>query len=396
MEKNIVYAPENITKLEANQIFVFGSNKEGNHVGGAAKTAVEKFGAIMGQGEGLQGQSYAIPTMGSFAELEEAVDRFFGHAEENRDKIYLMTKIGCGIAGHEEDRITELFGINTPINIYLPKDWEQRKYVAYEYYTESFLEPLTRIIRISDGLVGGYIGDNAYLSQKDDCFVSDNAKVYDNATVRDRAEVYDHATVRDNATVCDNAEVYDDAEVSDNAAVCGYAEVYDNAEVSGGATVRGYAKVYDNAEVYDNATVRGYAEVSGDAIVAETSIIIGNVNRNITNNQNIALSLYAQTLHYPVNGEIILFKRVNKTDEKGVFTSCYDENFLYKIGEIAKAKNPDLSTEDCASGLHASHLHYWNAGDTIIAVKIKLEDIITVQSGKVRCKKLEVIEEVKL
>ena len=147
MQKNInVYAPDNITKLEENQIFVFGSNSEGNHIGGAAKTAVEKFGAIMGQGEGLQGQSYAIPTMGSFAELEEAVYRFFSHAKKNRDKIYLITKIGCGIAGHDEDRIKKLFNTDTPINIYLPRDWEQRKYVAYEYDAESFLEPLTRII----------------------------------------------------------------------------------------------------------------------------------------------------------------------------------------------------------------------------------------------------------
>lgn len=55
--------PENIQELKDNQIFVFGSNMNGNHAGGAARLAVEKFGAIMGQAEGIQGQSYAIPTL---------------------------------------------------------------------------------------------------------------------------------------------------------------------------------------------------------------------------------------------------------------------------------------------------------------------------------------------
>lgn len=57
------FTPENIQELKENQVFVFGSNMNGNHAGGAARLAVEKFGAIMGQAEGLQGQSYAIPTL---------------------------------------------------------------------------------------------------------------------------------------------------------------------------------------------------------------------------------------------------------------------------------------------------------------------------------------------
>lgn len=65
---NKVFTPENISKLKQNEVFVFGSNKAGNHVGGAARVAVEKFGAIMGHGEGLQGQSYAIPTLAEYGE----------------------------------------------------------------------------------------------------------------------------------------------------------------------------------------------------------------------------------------------------------------------------------------------------------------------------------------
>ena len=61
MEKK--FTPDNIQELKENQIFVFGSNMNGNHAGGAARLAVERFGAIMGRAEGIQGQSYAIPTL---------------------------------------------------------------------------------------------------------------------------------------------------------------------------------------------------------------------------------------------------------------------------------------------------------------------------------------------
>ena len=57
------YTPENITSLGEDEVFVFGSNLAGRHCGGAARVARERFGAIMGQGVGMQGQSYAIPTM---------------------------------------------------------------------------------------------------------------------------------------------------------------------------------------------------------------------------------------------------------------------------------------------------------------------------------------------
>lgn len=58
-----IYTSENITRLEPDDIFVFGSNLDGMHMGGAAWVAYEKFGAKWGQGVGIQGQSYAIPTM---------------------------------------------------------------------------------------------------------------------------------------------------------------------------------------------------------------------------------------------------------------------------------------------------------------------------------------------
>ena len=81
--------PEFITSLEPNEIFVFGSNLKGMHGGGAAYIAYRKFGAIMGQGVGLQGQSYAIPTMqGGVETIRPYVDEFIQFAKEHPSRIH--------------------------------------------------------------------------------------------------------------------------------------------------------------------------------------------------------------------------------------------------------------------------------------------------------------------
>ncbi|MCO5269473.1 MAG: hypothetical protein M9897_11345 [Brumimicrobium sp.] len=100
---------DNITSLMYDEIFVFGSNKEGNHAGGAAKQAL-KWGAIQGQGEGIQGKTYAIPTMfDSVEEIKPYVDRFIEYAKANPYKRFLVTSIGCGIANFTPDQIAPLF-----------------------------------------------------------------------------------------------------------------------------------------------------------------------------------------------------------------------------------------------------------------------------------------------
>lgn len=104
------YTPENITELGPDDIFVFGSNLEGMHCGGAARTAVKKFGAIMGQGVGPQGQSYAIPTMqGGPETIKPYVDDFIDLAREWDQNTFYVTRIGCGIAGMTDEQIAPLF-----------------------------------------------------------------------------------------------------------------------------------------------------------------------------------------------------------------------------------------------------------------------------------------------
>lgn len=119
------FTPERISSLAKNEIFVFGSNLAGAHGGGAAWLAMNRFGAVWGQGVGLQGQCYAIPTMqGGVETIKPYVDEFIAFAKNNPNLVFLVTKIGCGIAGFTEQEIAPLFreALNVG-NIILPEEF---------------------------------------------------------------------------------------------------------------------------------------------------------------------------------------------------------------------------------------------------------------------------------
>lgn len=115
--------PNRITELKPDEIFVFGSNLEGAHGGGAALLAWREWGAIWGQGSGLQGQTYGIPTMhGGPEAIRPYVNEFIRFARQHSDTVFLVTEIGCGIAGFKPAQIAPLFKEAAEIpNIYLPQ-----------------------------------------------------------------------------------------------------------------------------------------------------------------------------------------------------------------------------------------------------------------------------------
>ena len=119
------YTPDFITELGPDEVFVFGSNLAGSHGGGAAYVAWRKFGAVMGQGVGLQGQSYAIPTMqGGVETIEPYVDEFIAFAQTHPELFFYVTRIGCGIAGFRDEEIAPLFtGAQTLENVCLPESF---------------------------------------------------------------------------------------------------------------------------------------------------------------------------------------------------------------------------------------------------------------------------------
>lgn len=132
-----MFTPERIDALKEDEVFVFGSNYSGRHGAGAAYLAWNKFGAEMGVGEGLTGQCYALPTMDEYFrtlpldEIKEKIANFVKVCNEHPEKIFLLTKIGCGIAGYSPTQIAPLLKKNLPLpsNLILPLEFHE---VLYE------------------------------------------------------------------------------------------------------------------------------------------------------------------------------------------------------------------------------------------------------------------------
>ena len=127
MKENNRITKDLILSLAPEEVFVFGSNLAGFHGGGAARAAYNKFGAIWGQGVGMQGQSYAIPTMqGGVETIAPYVDEFIEYATNHPDKQFLVTEIGCGIAGFTPEEIAPLFKAAYEMeNVSLPNGWRE-------------------------------------------------------------------------------------------------------------------------------------------------------------------------------------------------------------------------------------------------------------------------------
>ena len=117
-----------ITTLKPNEIFVFGSNMAGRHGAGAAKQAKEKFGAIYGQAIGRQGFCYAIPTKNEYIKtlhliyIEQFINYFYKYAQDHPELTFLVTEIGCGLAGYSHKQIAPLFKNCSKLsNVVLPQ-----------------------------------------------------------------------------------------------------------------------------------------------------------------------------------------------------------------------------------------------------------------------------------
>lgn len=124
----MTFSPDSITALEPNEIFTFGSDKAGRHGAGAAQYARQYLGAKYGVGEGLTGQCYALPTKDenlkvlSLAEIRVHVDKFYDCARANPEKVFLVTKLGTGLACYSFEAIAPLF-LEQPVpeNVRLPR-----------------------------------------------------------------------------------------------------------------------------------------------------------------------------------------------------------------------------------------------------------------------------------
>lgn len=132
------FTPEKITELSPNQIFVFGANERGLHGAGAAKTALH-WGAVIGK-YGLMGQTYGLPTKDEnirtlpLKKIESHVIDFLLLVQKNEDKQFLLTRVGCGLAGYKDSQIANIFAKYVPLpqNLTLPKEFHNIIYVSVQ------------------------------------------------------------------------------------------------------------------------------------------------------------------------------------------------------------------------------------------------------------------------
>lgn len=114
--------------MDADTVFVFGSNLAGVHGAGSAKEALRNWGAVWGQGVGFQGRSYAIPTKDrglnvlTIPEISMYVKDFLDYARQHPGLIFKVAKVGCGLAGYDEWQISPMFR-GAPENCVLPEGW---------------------------------------------------------------------------------------------------------------------------------------------------------------------------------------------------------------------------------------------------------------------------------
>ena len=259
---------------------------------------------------------------------------------------------------------------------------------------------------VKKGDIGGYIQSHKNLSHEGNCWIYDDAKVYENANVYGNARIYDNARVYgnariyDNARVCGNARIYDNARVFENAWVYGDANVYESAGVFGNANVYdkvgvfGAAKVFGNAEVYDYSIINHNAAVfSYGRVYSSMRIAYGLVKDDMFSNMQ-KLIYHSLNVYPDSDGNYIFYKRVNMISNTR-FASLHDPSFIYEIGKIARVRDYDKDKNtSCGPGLHVSTPDYWDDGDTLIQVQVNIKDVITCLEGKVRCKKLKVLREI--
>jgi uncharacterized protein (DUF1810 family) len=155
-ERTMGFTPDYIDTLLHNQIFVFGSNALGYHTGGASGTARKKFGAVWGQAEGLQGQSYAIPVdygknVRKDNEVRAAIERFIAFAKAHTELFFLVTRVGCGIAGYHDEEMAQFFIDALELrNVSLPKSFVEALGGGETHYD------LERFVKAQDGAWGSY------------------------------------------------------------------------------------------------------------------------------------------------------------------------------------------------------------------------------------------------
>lgn len=264
------------------------------------------------------------------------------------------------------------------------------------------IRALKRIVNknyiVEKGALGGLVFSENNLSQEGNCWIAEGARALELSRVLNEAYLAREAIVSGHATVRDSAVIRGKARIN------GYACVNHQ------AIIEGDAMLTDSVEIYQSAIVGGKTFLSGNAVVSGSANVLGgNFGSNIALRYGIALDDSLETLvrcsvGLPIiNKKIIAYKYVQQRAGEDFYRSLHDYGFVYRMNEHAICAAPEISKASCASGLHCASLSYWESviksyhkadsefNKVCLAVEVELKDIITIQEGKIRCKRLKVV-----
>ena len=224
---------------------------------------------------------------------------------------------------------------------------------------------------VRKGDLGGFVSGKYNLSQEGNCWIGYNAGA------------------------CQKAKVMDNAVMKD------FSRAFNNSIVSGNAVMKDYSLTRDNATVSGNVVMKDFSWAKGDSIISGNAVLqayqhiqFGTVTTDLLGTKDWIGALCAELGVVPNDNKVILYKKVWSTDDKSIFESIYEKNFLYKIGETVVAEDVDEDIfKSCARGLRFTSLEkakdYY--GNAILKCEVEIPDIITIQEGKVRARKCRVI-----
>lgn len=162
--------------------------------------------------------------------------------------------------------------------------------------------------------------------------------------------------------------------------------MHDNSKMHDNSIMRNNSEMRDSAELHGKAELRGNAKLSQRMIVGRNNtVVVSDLSKDLCEN------IRCQTGLLPINGKVIAYKQVRKD-----MTSFHDGDFKYEVGKVVEAENIEESNKSCTGGLHFSNANCWNKEEDVLEsiflmAEIQLEDIITVQEGKIRCRKAKIL-----
>ncbi len=254
---------------------------------------------------------------------------------------------------------------------------------------------------VRKGDLGGCVHGAHNLSQEGNCWISYYAKVCQNSRIKDNAVIKDRSRAKNNAVMKDCSIAYDNSTISGNAVMKDCSRAEDNSIISGNAVMKDNSIAYDNSTICGNTVLKDWSEVHGNSTISENAVLqayqhiqFGTVTTDLLGTKDWVGALYAELGIVPNDNKIVLYKRVWSTDDESVFKSDYDRNLLYKIGKISRVRKVDEDIfKSCTRGLHFTSLEFVNRhkGNTILECEVDVDDIVTVQDGKVRARKCKVL-----